>query len=186
MNSSENQKPNINGRTKSASSQKSIKVIFIMLIAAVVILGALLVYTNFFQTEGKSGNDGSAAGNGLSLAENAEEWNKTLENAGGSENGIKIPGYGDIEIPENSEKANITLLNPEGNPCYFQYTLKIDDTVLYSSDLIEPGKAIMEIDLKNLPAPGTYDLIMEISTYSFDENLTPMNGAEVKTTLVVT
>ena len=159
------------------------KIIICVLILAVFIMAMVVVYLTCFN--GSQQQDVSND-KGLSLADNAEDWDKTLENLGNETTGIKIPGYGEITIPQNAESANITLVNPEGNPCYFEYTLKVGDSVLYKSDLIEPGKAIKEISLKNVPQPGTYDLILQINTYSLDENLSPMNGAEVKTTLVVT
>lgn len=123
---------------------------------------------------------------GLSIAENAEKWDKTLDDLNNKESGIKIPGYGSVTITENTKEADITLVNPEGNPCYFEYVLEADGNVLYKSDLIEPGKAVKKVTLENVPKPGTYKLVMKINTYGFDENLSPLNGAEVKTTLVVT
>lgn len=174
---------NSSGKISKTAKSKNTRTLLIILTAAVFLLCTLLIVYMFYE---KNSGESRDMGNGLSLAENAEEWNKTLENAGGAATGIKVPGYGDIYISENSQSANIALVNPEGNPCYFQYDLKIGDTVLYSSDLIEPGKAVKEISLNNVPVPGTYELVMAIKTYSFDENLSPMNGAEVKTTLVVT
>lgn len=166
------------------NAQKDKTKIFIgVLIAVILILASAVVYFAFFSD---SRQDDINSGKGLSLAADAEVWDKTLENSGNESAGIKIPGYGEITVSQNAEKANITLVNPEGNPCYFEYTLKADGSVLYRSDLIEPGKAVKEIPLTNVPQPGTYDLVLQIKTYSLDENLSPMNGAEVKTTLVVT
>lgn len=159
------------------------KIIIGVLILAVIVMAMVVVYLICF-----SGGQQQSMTNdqGLSLAENAENWDKSLEDLGNETTGIKIPGYGEIIISHNAKSANITLANPEGNPCYFEYTLKVGDSVLYKSDLIEPGKAIKEISLENVPDVGTYDLIFQINTYSLDESLSPMNGAEVKTTLVVT
>lgn len=166
---------------KNTKTDKS-KIIIVSLTAIVFIMSAAVIYLICFNYgQPQINND-----RGLSLAENAESWDKSLEDFGNGTSGIKIPGYGEITVSGGAENANITLANPEGNPCYFEYTLKVGDSVLYKSDLIEPGKAIKEIPLENIPQTGTYDLIFQIKTYSLDENLSPMNGAEVKTTLVVT
>lgn len=81
----------------------------------------------------------------------------------------------------------MSLVNPEGNPCYLKYTLEIPEAseVLYDSELIEPGKAITEFAVDNLPEKGDYELFINIGTYSLDKSLESMNGAQVKTILHV-
>lgn len=55
--------------------------------------------------------------------------------------GIKIPGYPSISLPADKQDAEVALLNPEGNPCYFTFELVLTDTdeVLYTSKQVEPG-----------------------------------------------
>ena len=69
--------------------------------------------------------------------------------------------------------------------CYFQYSLEIVETgeQIYQSDLIEPGKAITEFAVKNVPDKGNYELYLNIHTFSMDENKEPLNGAQVKAKL---
>lgn len=124
---------------------------------------------------------------GLVVSDEATDWNKELENASPEAEGIKIPGYGELTISEGADQFQMSLVNPEDNPCYFKYTLEIAQTsdILYESDLIEPGKAITEFEIENLPAAGDYDMNINISTYTMDESLTAMNGAQVKTILHV-
>ncbi len=160
------------------------KVIITVLSLAVIIFAVAAISMFFININ--TNNSLPENDKGLSLAENSEKWDKTLEDLSKKQSGIKIPGYGSITITENTKEADITLVNPEGNPCYFEYVLEADGNVLYKSDLIEPGKAIKKVTLENVPKPGTYKLVMKINTYGFDENLSPLNGAEVKTTLVVT
>lgn len=126
-----------------------------------------------------------APGKGLILDQNAEEWNKTLADTSGGQKGIKIPGYADITVSKEDKNWKITLVNPEDNPCYFKYSLEIAETgaIIYESDLIEPGKAIKEFEPENVPEAGDYKLYLNISTYSYDEEKTPMNGAQVKAEL---
>ena len=55
----------------------------------------------------------------------------------------------------------------------------------YESDLIEPGKAVREFEVVEPLDPGAYDIHLNISTYSMDDTMTPMNGAVVKADLHV-
>lgn len=60
-----------------------------------------------------------------------------------------------------------------------------EEKTLYESGLVEPGKAVKEFDVENLPSAGDYDMLIKIHTYSLDNPETPMNGAEVATILHV-
>ena len=41
--------------------------------------------------------------------------------------GIRIPGYPSITIPADTKDVTVNLMNPEGNPCYFAFTLVLKD-----------------------------------------------------------
>ena len=124
---------------------------------------------------------------GLVISSDASDWGKEVEDKSGRDSGIKIPGYGELTIDQNAETFHMSLVNPEGNPCYLKYTLEIPEAseVLYDSELIEPGKAITEFAVDNLPEKGDYELFINIGTYSLDKSLESMNGAQVKTILHV-
>lgn len=51
--------------------------------------------------------------------------------------GIKIPGYPSISLPADKQDAEVALLNPEGNPCYFTFELALTDTEIHSAKLGE-------------------------------------------------
>ena len=53
---------------------------------------------------------------------------KNWRDTSGGQQGIKIPGYGEITVASGETHWNITLLNPEGNNCYFQYAITIDES----------------------------------------------------------
>lgn len=76
---------------------------------------------------------------------------------------------------------------PEGNDCYFKYAVTIDDsdTPIYTSDLIEPGKAITEFEVSEPLEAGDYEIHLNISAFTMDESLTDLNGADVKAVLHV-
>ena len=42
--------------------------------------------------------------------------------------GIRIPGYPSITIPADTKEVTVNLMNPEGNSCYFTFTLVLKDT----------------------------------------------------------
>ncbi len=100
---------------------------------------------------------------------------------------IAIPGYEMLELKVNSKTQALCLPNPEQNMCYFQISLYLEDgTLLWQSELIEPGKASKPIVLTKTLDKGTYpNAVLRYSCYRMDEDLTPLNGAETKVTLWV-
>lgn len=77
------------------------------------------------------------------------------------------------------------LRNPEGNPCYFQFQIILDDTgeMIYESDLVPPGYAIAKFNLTHPLEAGTYAATVNYKTYSFDSEQNPLNGSRMKTTI---
>ena len=124
---------------------------------------------------------------GIVLDEDAEDWNGETEDLSEGQQGIKIPGYGEITVSARTADWQITLANPEDNNCYFKYTITIDDSEvpIYESDLIEPGKAVREFEVTEPLEAGEYEIHLNVSTYAMDDELTPMNGAVVKAELHV-
>lgn len=100
--------------------------------------------------------------------------------------GIRIPGYPSITIPADTKEVTVNLMNPEGNPCYFTFTLVLKDTdeTIYQSKMVEPGKAITQITLSKELSAGEYHAILKISTAALDDGRA-MNGANVETVLKV-
>ena len=128
----------------------------------------------------------AAAGNPRpELEEGAVDWEGVQpQNTGGVVPGIAIPGYKSITVDANKKDVKVNFQNPEGNPCYFEISLLLDDgTELYKSKMVEPGKGLYDISLSEALAPGEYDAVVKYNTFSL-EGLAPMNGAEVKITLI--
>ena len=100
---------------------------------------------------------------------------------------IAIPGYELLELKADSKKQTLCLPNPPQNTCYFQISLYMEDgTLLWESDLIEPGENSKPITLSKVLEKGTYpNAILRYSCYCMDEKLSPLNGAEMKLTLWV-
>lgn len=95
-------------------------------------------------------------------------------------NQIVVPGYGDLLFTAGQKQIEMILPNPQSNPCYFRYTLVLEDTgeILYQSPLIAPGKAVLEIELSRALSKGDYHLTIAIDSIAIADGRTPMNGAE--------
>lgn len=100
---------------------------------------------------------------------------------------IAIPGYEMLELKADQKKQSLRLPNPAENDCYFQISLYLaDDTLLWQSDLIKPGKTSAPITLSRPLEPGTYPgAILRYACFRLDREKTPLNGAETKLTLWV-
>ncbi|MBQ8431323.1 MAG: hypothetical protein IJX28_00415 [Clostridia bacterium] len=101
--------------------------------------------------------------------------------------GISVPGYSKVVFPANETDVKMVLLNPEGNPCYFRFTLTLTQTgeVLAQTNLVPPGMAVTDLTLSRKLEAGEYELEILIESFSLDQGFTPMNGAKVNTVLYV-
>lgn len=119
-----------------------------------------------------------------------QEQGKATDSAAAVEknnDSIAIPGYELLELKADSKKQTLCLPNPPQNTCYFQISLYMEDgTLLWESDLIEPGENSKPITLSKVLEKGTYpNAILRYSCYRMDEKLSALNGAEMKLTLWV-
>ena len=115
------------------------------------------------------------------LDSNAVKW--TQEKNSDPES-IKIPGYSTITIPANTKDVQITLGNPEGNQCYFKFELLVDGESLYTSDFVQAGYAIENIELSKALEKGSYDAVIKITPYSLDKQ-SQYAGANMRATMEV-
>ena len=167
---------------KNGITLKPIHIIIGVVAAAVIITAAVLFGLQQRPTQAESGftpdlQEGTSAWSGDTLPD------KTPESSGEAV-GIKIPGYPSISLPANKQDAEVALLNPEGNPCYFTFELVLTDTneVLYKQ--VEPGQMITNITLNRALPAGQYNAELRITTASLQDG-SAMNGANVVTVLDV-
>ncbi len=164
------------------NSKKTITVLIVIIVILIIagITGVVCIINSSEQ------QNYTANLSGVVFDNNASHYDGTVADKGGEESGIKIPGYSDITIPADSDNIPITLLNPEGNPCNFKFSLEIEETgeILCTTDFVKPGDAIEGVKLDNRIPKGTYTLIINIKTASLDTGA-EMNGAQVKTQLEV-
>lgn len=166
---------------------KTNKILIGMIICLIaVIIGGAIYFTRGTDKDKENKTPDSAFE--PNLDSNAGE---TASNDGDSEEtdkpeGIRIPGYPSITIPAGTTDIEMNLENPAGNPCYFTFELVLKDTgeTLYTSKMVEPGKAITNVTLSHGLEAGEYPAVIKISTSSLEDG-SAMNGANVETTLIV-
>lgn len=100
---------------------------------------------------------------------------------------IAIPGYEILELKANSKRQGLCMPNPPQNCCYFKIFLYLEDgTLLWESELIEPGQTSKPIVLSDALEKGMYpNAVLRYACFRMDETLSPLNGAETKLTLWV-
>ncbi|MDO5422764.1 MAG: hypothetical protein Q4F41_03445 [Eubacteriales bacterium] len=169
------------GVTLSRRTLGTLLILVLLLIAGGVILG--LNWQNWF-----GGEEPAASQFTPNLDSDAQDWTgEELEDKSEGESvGIKIPGYPSITIPADESEVTLSLLNPEGNPCYFTFELVLSDTdeVLYTSQMVAPGQVITDVTLSRALPAGEYNAVIRISTASLEDG-SAMNGANVETVLIV-
>lgn len=106
---------------------------------------------------------------------------------GDGQAGIAIPGYKSITLKADTQEQSVNLYNPEANDCYFVMSLILPDgTEIWKSKMIAPGKGLYQITLNQTVAAGTYEnSILKYECYKQNDELTKLNGSEVKLTLEV-
>ena len=147
------------------------KVPFVTVVLAVVCVVLMIL---LLQTCGHTPED---------IKESSEPETTVVKNEGS----ISIPGYEMLELKADSKKQPFSLSNPPQNTCYFEISLYLEDgTLLWQSELIEPGEASKPLVLTKELAKGYYsNAVLHYACFDMDKDRTPLNGAETKLTLWV-
>lgn len=100
---------------------------------------------------------------------------------------IMMPSYGVVAMKAGTRDVMITLLNPEGNPCYFRYIISLKESgkILYESKWIKPGTAIDRVQINEDLSVGTYPIQIKVDTGTLDDPEVPMNNGVIEATLKV-
>ena len=100
---------------------------------------------------------------------------------------ILVPGFGTITMDADSTTVHAALANPEGNPCYFKYQIRLSDTgeQIYESGWLEPGTAVTEWDISEKLPEGEYPVQILVQTASLENYKEEMNQGVVNAALVV-
>lgn len=100
---------------------------------------------------------------------------------------ILLPGISRLKVKAGEVRIHTALVNPEGNTCYFKYIIQLADTkeVLYTSGLIEPGKAVTEFELIRMLEPGEYPVTIIVETRDTEDYETVYNAGNIDAVLDV-
>ena len=171
----------MNGKNK---TNKILIGIIICLIA--VIIGGAIYFTRGTDKDKENKTPDSAFEPNLDSTASETASNDGNTEEADKPEGIRIPGYPSITVPADTTDIEMNLENPVGNPCYFTFELVLKDTneTLYTSKMVEPGKAITNVTLSHGLEKGEYQAVIKISTASLEDG-SAMNGANVETTLIV-
>lgn len=150
-------------------------VIITILVILLVVAGiwiATLLGTKRTPSDGSSG--------GSQTTEESVEDEKLTDS-------IAIPGFAQLNLKAGACEQNIALSNPAQNSCYFKISLILEDgTVIWVSDLIEPGKQSEAITLLQSLDAGIYENVtVHYDCYTMDGSLTQLNSGEITIKLVV-
>lgn len=158
-------------------------IILIIIVIAAVVVADIMIIQNI-----RPDNSISQAKK-PDLDEDAVNWQgeRTQQKEGSASTGIAIPGYKSIRLKADQTKQNVNLFNPESNDCYFVMSLILPDgTQIWQSKMIPPGKGLYEITLEQTVPAGNYeDSVLKYECYKMDDDLTKLNGGEVKLVLEV-
>lgn len=125
---------------------------------------------------------------GVQLDPNSGKYKAPLELPENADNThISLPGYSRVYMYEDDDAVELTLWNPESNPCYFVYSIRMQETgeVMYESGYIAPGDAVSEVHLDRTLNEGVYPIVISIKTYDLNNYEQSMNGGEMDANLVV-
>lgn len=100
---------------------------------------------------------------------------------------IELPGFEWLALNSQKREQEQTFSNPEQNFCWIKVSLRLEDgTELWKSDLIAPGKSSAPVVLSKPLKRGEYkNALVKYECFRMDDNLTPLNGGEVRLTLKV-
>lgn len=121
----------------------------------------------------------SPAKNPLSQEETKEPVEKLTDS-------IDYPGYRQFVLISDTLEQNLTIPNPEQNYCYIKASLILENgTLLWTSDLIEPGKESAPVVLTQTLSKGEHNATLKYEAFTMDEALTQLNGADMPLILLV-
>lgn len=135
------------------------------------------------------------------LDENAQQGIGQLElpsKLDTSDKRVTVTGITAIKFKAGQTKQNTVFMNSEKNKdiCFMRFFLyldnngngKIDDSdeLLYESNLVQPGYAISNIDIKRPLESGEYKAIVRTQPYSYDQQRVELNRMDTATVITVT
>ena len=157
--------------------QSKRKLIIILMIILILLLSICLIFLitekggrNFISTEKEVSDNQSAIDLDFDHHESEEGYTEVM-------------GFGCLDI--DKDYPFIYLINPDGNEVYLSFDVYKDDQLLYSSDLIEPGKMIKFNIFECLNA-GKHTLVYSIASYDLKNRAVLWSGINQKQDISIT
>ena len=120
---------------------------------------------------------------------NAGDYSSALRRPENIDNSqILVPAYREFTIKKGSETIDTAFFNPEGNPCFFKFTLveKSTNEVLYESKLVPPGKGVTPIKMNKIfNEVGKYDAILKFQSFDLEDTKIEYNGSNISVKLSI-
>ena len=150
-----------------------LKILLPLLILAALVAGGILWYLS--------------QNSGPRLDENAIAYQMPNGMKNEDPSQIMLPGFGTIEMEAGQRTVEAALVNPEGNPCYFKYSISLEESgeVIYESGWLEPGTAVTEWAISEELEPGDHPISILVDTGSLEDYEQEMNKGTIKATLRV-
>lgn len=155
--------------------------ILLLVIAALAVVVVILLVILLMPHAPEKGSEGTGVAGVIS-----DGWDTGISSGGTESKGIQIPGYRDARMKEGDKTLRLSIGNPKDNEAAFYATVELEDgTVLYRSELLEPGFGMKEIPVSEDLKKGEYSAYVIYQIVSLDEAHTPMNTARSAFTLYV-
>lgn len=149
-----------------------------LLIMLTLMISAMifLIGVQFAQSQDESGLDKTAVSYHIDGVKNTDK------------DSILLPGLSVLHGNAKDTHMKAALINPDGNECYFQYTIRLKSTgeTLYTSGLIKPGTAVMEFDLSRVLPEGKYPIQVLVETRDLSDRDIVYNPGNIDAQLVIT
>lgn len=161
------------------SKRKLLIALSVILIIATLGIGGVVVYNSFFAED-------PAPTKGV-VGKVTDGWETGIrEESAPQSQGIQIPGYGTAVMNAGDTSLVLSIGNPKVNKCGFYAALMLaDGTVLYKSELLEPGYGLTEVPLNQTLESGEYTAMVVYKCVTLDKEHTPLNSAESEFKLIV-
>ena len=167
----------VSRKRKKGRSGKDTIILILAFIAVASIAVAIWAITTGESEESSSSATSDEPSQREEITESLEKLTDTID----------LPGYSWIPLVSGKLEQEQTFPNPPQNFCYIRVLLRLEDgTLLWTSELVPPGERTAPVVLSQTLAPGEYkNAILKYECFRMDDDLSPLNGGEIKLTLKV-
>lgn len=185
------------GRKEDKDSQSKLPVFLLLLICMMLGIVTGIILTQGHRPDRSKGDpsvSSGRAGGGVELVIDPNAKDSLSHSYGDiQERGVVIAGRDSMALPADTRDVTVDFVNPEENAQLYYLTFELrlydrngkDYEILYTSDLVEPGKHIERITLSRELEEGVYDAVIHVQPYRMDEGKTLTNNVDMRIRLVV-